>query len=86
MGGTTAASDEIRVPMHELSSNDQRGRIAWWTADEAAKAKVTAGPDTSSFGISDPLFNARLNILTIFPILHPFSKIAAVGIREGALT
>ncbi len=57
-----STGDEIRVPMHAVSGGTQRGRVAWWTADEAVKAKITAGPDavaTASSGISGPLFAAQ---------------------------
>lgn len=62
LGGSGNAADEIRVPMHAVNTGGKAGRIAWWTADESAKAKVTAGPDAlaaSSFGISDSLFGAQ---------------------------
>jgi hypothetical protein len=62
LGGTATAEDEVRVPMQEVSTGKQRGRLAWWIADEATKAKVNAGPDadaSSSFGVSDPLFHAQ---------------------------
>jgi hypothetical protein len=60
LGGTTTPLDEVSVPMHEVKVGQKRGRIAWWTADEGMKAKVNAGPEplaSSSFGISDSLFN-----------------------------
>ncbi len=34
LGGTASANDEIRVPMHEVTTGKLRGRLAWWTADE----------------------------------------------------
>ncbi len=62
LGGTAAADDEIRVPMHEVNTGKQRGRLAWWTADEAAKAKVNAGPDattTLASAAPNPLFDTQ---------------------------
>ena len=43
--------------MHAVSVGNQRGRIAWWTSDEAAKAKINAGPDAAV--ASNPLFDAQ---------------------------
>lgn len=62
LGGTATADDEIRVPMHEVSTGQQRGRLAWWTADDAAKAKVNAGPDattTLASAAPNPLFDTQ---------------------------
>ena len=62
LGGTATADDEIRVPMHEVSTGQQRGRLAWWTADESAKAKVNAGPDattTLASAVPNPLFDVQ---------------------------
>ncbi len=58
--GATAA-DEILAPMHAVTSGNQRGSIAWWTADEGAKAKINAGADASATGAvaSNPLFDAQ---------------------------
>ncbi len=60
-GSMVAPADEVRVPMHVVSAGRQPGRIAWWTADEAAKAKVNAGPDTSTLaaGLSNTFFDAQ---------------------------
>ncbi len=57
LGDTTTASDEVRVPMHEVSIGKQRGRVAWWSSDEAAKAKINAGPDAGL--ASKPLLQAQ---------------------------
>lgn len=62
LGGSASADDEVRVPTHAVRTGDQAGRIAWWTADEAMKARINAGPDPggpSSLGISDPLFHSQ---------------------------
>jgi len=47
LGTTAKPEDEIKVPMHAVTRGTQQGRIAWWTSDESAKAKVNAGPDAS---------------------------------------
>ncbi len=61
LGGTATAADEVRVPMHEVSTGRQRGRLAWWTADESVKAKVNAGPDASTpvARLSNSFFDAQ---------------------------
>jgi hypothetical protein len=61
LGGTATADDEVRVPMHEVTTGRQRGRLAWWTADEATKAKVNAGPDAATLaaGLSNSFFDAQ---------------------------
>lgn len=61
LGGSTAADDEVRAPMHEVRNGALRGRIAWWTADESAKARINAGPETPANGLaaSNPLLDAQ---------------------------
>jgi hypothetical protein len=61
LGGAATADDEVRVPMHGVSTGRHRGRLAWWTADEATKAKVNAGPDSSTLaaGLSNSFFDAQ---------------------------
>jgi hypothetical protein len=62
LGAGATAADQVRVPMHEVNTGRQRGRIAWWTADEAAKAKVNAGSNASSALASsapNPLFDTQ---------------------------
>jgi hypothetical protein len=43
---TAQIQDQIKAPMLAVSGGNRRGRIAWWTADESVKAKITAGGDT----------------------------------------
>jgi hypothetical protein len=61
LGGEATADDEIRVPMHEVNMGGRRGRIAWWTADESAKAKINAGPESAggALAASSPLLDAQ---------------------------
>ena len=62
LGQNASPTDEVRVPMHEMNTGKQRGRLAWWTADEAAKAKVNAGPDANAALAStapNPLFDTQ---------------------------
>lgn len=62
MGGAATANDKILVPMLEVNTGKQRGRLAWWTADEAAKAKVNAGPDANTqlvFGTPNSLLDSQ---------------------------
>jgi len=61
-GSMVTTGDEVRVPMHVVSTGKQPGRVAWWTADEAVKAKVNAGPDASATlpaGLANSFFDAQ---------------------------
>lgn len=54
---TSAAEDQITVPLYGLTVGNSRGRMGWWVSDESSKAKVNAGPDT---GLANkPLFDAQ---------------------------
>jgi len=47
LGSSSKPEDVIRVPMQDVTTGDQLGKIAWWTSDEGMKAKINAGPDTA---------------------------------------
>jgi Tfp pilus assembly protein PilX len=52
-----AAVNQIKAPMLAVTRGGQKGRIAWWSADESVKARINAGPEDTVAG--NPLFNAQ---------------------------
>ncbi len=56
LSATANPQDQIGAPMLAVSSGNRKGSIAWWTSDESAKAKITAGGDTLA---SKPLFDSQ---------------------------
>lgn len=56
LSASSKPQDPILAPMLGVSSGNRKGRIAWWTSDESAKAKITAGGDTLA---SKPLFDSQ---------------------------
>ncbi len=59
LGSAAEPEDEIRVPALNVVDAGEPGRVAWWTSDEGAKAKINAGRDDETFGLSDSLFHAQ---------------------------
>ena len=52
--------DLVSAPLIEVSNLGKKGGIAWWTADESAKAKINAGAATENFAAtSKPFFDAQ---------------------------
>ncbi|OYU99309.1 MAG: hypothetical protein CFE26_25895, partial [Verrucomicrobiales bacterium VVV1] len=56
LSATAKPQDQIGAPMLAVSSGNRKGSIAWWTSDESAKAKITAGGDTLA---SKPIFDSQ---------------------------
>lgn len=60
LGGNTAAENLVSAPMVNVAGATQSGRIAWWIADESAKAKINAGAATENFTTATrPMFDAQ---------------------------
>ena len=60
LGANPAPEDLVSAPLVEVSDLRKKGAIAWWTADEAAKAKINAGAATDNFAASsNPLADSQ---------------------------
>ncbi len=60
LGANYVPEDLVSAPLVEVSDLRKKGSIAWWTADESAKAKITAGAATDNFAAaSNPFSDAQ---------------------------
>jgi hypothetical protein len=60
LGANYVPGDLVSAPLVEVSDLRKKGSIAWWTADESAKAKITAGAATDNFAAaSNPFSDAQ---------------------------
>lgn len=60
LGANAAAESLVSAPTANVAGTTQSGKIAWWIADESAKAKITAGAATENFpAVTRPMFDAQ---------------------------
>lgn len=60
LGSNYMPADLVSAPLVELSDSKRKGKIAWWTADENAKAKITAGALSDNFPVvANPLSDVQ---------------------------
>lgn len=60
LGANPAPGDSVSAPLIAVVNSGKNGRIAWWTADESSKAKITAGASTDNFPAANhPLADAQ---------------------------
>ena len=60
LGASTTPNDWVSAPLVAITDPTKKGAIAWWIADEAAKAKITAGAAVDQFAaVSRPLAEAQ---------------------------
>ncbi len=53
LGDDSVAADQVKAPTQDVSAGTRRGRVAWWVSDESAKAKINAGPESTSGSVSE---------------------------------
>jgi hypothetical protein len=60
LGANAAAVNLVSAPMVNVADATKSGKIAWWIADESAKAKINAGAATENFATATrPMFDAQ---------------------------
>lgn len=60
LGANAIAGNFVSAPLVNVADATKNGKIAWWIADESAKAKINAGAATENFAAATrPMFEAQ---------------------------